>query len=178
MILNTIPTNSDDVIDLRDITDRVDEIEDAFAFEEIDTSNGATEQHDDDGNVVEDLVTCGTCGRTWNDALISERTPAPSGRCPYERMHDDLAELATLIALLDEMKGYGGDHQWNGDWYPGSMIRDSYFEEYAQQLAEDIDAISDNADWPLSYIDWEAAAAALQQDYSTVEYEGVTYWYR
>jgi hypothetical protein len=167
-----------DQIALRDITDRVDEIEDMFAFEEIDTSNGATEQHDDNGNVIEDLVTCGTCGRIWNDALISERTPAPSGRCPYESIHEDLAELDTLTALLDEMKGYGGDHQWRGGGYPGGMIRDSYFEDYAREFADDIGAINAYAAWPGTHIDWKAAAEDLQQDYSTIEYEGVTYWYR
>jgi hypothetical protein len=32
--------------------------------------------------------------------------------------------------------------------------------------------------WPASHIDWSAAASALRMDYSQVEYDGVTYWYR
>ena len=163
---------------LSEVTDRVDEIEDAFCFDEITVDNGATERLDDYGAVIEDLVTCGTCGKTWNNALISERTPTPSARCPYEYMHDDLAELATLTALLDELKGYGGDHQWRGDWYPGDLIRDDAFEDHARALADDIGAVDSEASWPSSHIDWPAAAAALQQDYSEVEYGGVTYWYR
>jgi hypothetical protein len=88
------------------------------------------------------------------------------------------AELATLESLLSDLEGNGGDHDWRGNWYPITLIRDSYFEDYAQQLAEDIGAIDPNATWPLHCIDWEKAASELQMDYSQVEYDGETYWYR
>lgn len=91
---------------------------------------------------------------------------------------DEAAELAQLTAILEDLKGYGGDEQFRGDWYPVTLIADSYFTTYAQELAEDIGAIDRNAQWPLQYIDWQAAAHALQQDYSTVEIEGSTYHYR
>lgn len=35
-----------------------------------------------------DKATCGTCGRSWNDAIITGSTPAPSARCPFERWHE------------------------------------------------------------------------------------------
>lgn len=96
-----------------------------------------------------------------------------------ERDQDVLfAELATLEALLDDLQGGGGDEQWRGDWYPVTLIRDSYFKDYAQELAEDIGAINSDAAWPAYCIDWDRAARELQMDYSTVEYDGVTYWYR
>jgi hypothetical protein len=175
----TADTSSNaDVIDFRDLTERVEEIEAEFAEREISVENGAKEQTDDDGNIIEDMVTCETCGRTWNDALVTDRTPAPSGRCPYEYEHEELAELKTLTALLDNLKGYGGDHKWRGNWYPGIMVRDSFFEDYARDFAEGIGAVNDDAGWPATCIDWEAAAKELQQDYSTVEYESTTYWYR
>ena len=91
---------------------------------------------------------------------------------------EDQQELAQLWAVLEQCKGYGGDEQWRGDWYPITLIRDDYFTEYAQELAEDIGAISPQATWPLNCIDWERAARELQMDYSTVEYNDVTYWYR
>lgn len=90
----------------------------------------------------------------------------------------DTEELATLESLLDALQGYGGDHQWEGAWYPVTLIRDSYFEDYAQELAEDIGAINRDATWPNNCIDWEKAASELKIDYSTVEFGGVTYWYR
>lgn len=34
-----------------------------------------------------EVMTCGTCGRSWDDAVVTEMTPAPSGRCPFEPFH-------------------------------------------------------------------------------------------
>ena len=90
----------------------------------------------------------------------------------------DAEELDGLTAILDELKGYGGDEQWRGDWYPTALIRDDHFEDYARELASDIGAIERNAQWPNNHIDWTAAAEALQQDYSSVEIDGTDYWYR
>lgn len=65
------------------------------------------------------------------------------------------------------------------DWVHGvTLIRDSYFKEYAQQFAEDIGAINREASWPNSCIDWDEAASELQQDYTSIEFDGVTYWVR
>lgn len=91
---------------------------------------------------------------------------------------DEVEEFDALHVLLKELRGNGGDEQWCGDWYPVTLIRDSYFEEYAKKLAEDIGAISGAGWWPANRIDWERAASDLQIDYSSVEYNGVTYWYR
>jgi hypothetical protein len=41
----------------------------------------------DAGAPVPLLTTCGQCGRTWDDAVGTEWTPAPSGRCPFEYSH-------------------------------------------------------------------------------------------
>lgn len=95
-----------------------------------------------------------------------------------ERDEEEDAEFDSLSSLIGECKGNGGDEQWQGDWYPGSLIRDSYFRTYAEELADDIGAIDRNASWPLSFIDWEAAADALKQDYTTVDFDGVEYWTR
>lgn len=91
---------------------------------------------------------------------------------------DNAEELAELESLLDDLNGMGGDEQWEGDWYPVTLIRDSYFQDYAQELAEDCGMIDTNAKWPMTCIDWEQAARELQWDYSSVEVNGVTYWTR
>jgi hypothetical protein len=91
---------------------------------------------------------------------------------------DDAAELAALASLLDELRGCGGDHQWEGDWYPGVMIARSYFKTYAQELAEDIGAINSEARWPAYCIDWDRAADDLEQDYSEVTFAGSVWLYR
>lgn len=95
-----------------------------------------------------------------------------------ERYEALRSELDDLTDLLDELRGSGGDHQWEGDWFPVTLIRDSYFQDYAQEMAEDIGAISGDASWPKNHIDWESAAQELQIDYSSVEFDGTTYWYR
>jgi hypothetical protein len=87
-------------------------------------------------------------------------------------------ELRILHNLLDDLKGYGGDEQWRGDWYPITLIRDDYFTCYAEEYADDCGLVNSDSSWPNNHIDWEAAARDLQQDYSTVEWDGVTYWYR
>lgn len=109
------------------------------------------------------------------------RQPGPVDLGPddNEQAQDELfAELASLEGLLDDLRGNGGDEQWNGDWYPLTLIRDSYFREYAMELAEDIGAINADATWPNNCIDWDKAARQLQMDYITVEFDGMTYWYR
>jgi hypothetical protein len=88
------------------------------------------------------------------------------------------AQVALVKSVLEDLCGYGGDHKWEGDWYPGSLIADDYFERYAQDLADDIGAIDRNASWPTNWIDWEKAALELRVDYSSVEIDGKTYWYR
>ena len=83
-------------------------------------------------------------------------------------------ELASLTGLIQEVRDSSGDSPEDGI----QIIRDSYFQEYAQELADDIGAIHRDATWPLNCIDWEQAASELQRDYTSVDFDGITYWYR
>lgn len=65
-----------------------------------------------------------------------------------------------------------------GDWQHEVLISESYFKEYAQELAEDIGAVNRNADWPNNCIDWDAAAEQLKMDYAEVDFDGKAYWIR
>lgn len=165
-------SNNADILDSRDIISRIEELEAIFSDAEISEENGATPQLDENGDIKVDESTCGECGKSWNDALISGSTPAPSGRCPYEHIHEEIEELSNLLALQEEASG-------SSDWtYGETLIRDSYFQEYAQELAEDIGAINKQATWPNNCIDWERAADELKQDYFSVDFDGVDYWIR
>ena len=85
---------------------------------------------------------------------------------------NDQEELDILVDLAVQ----AGD---SPDWkYGETLIRDSYFVEYAQQLAEDTEAVNADAMWPNNHIDWEAAANELKLDYFTIDYDGVYYWMR
>jgi antirestriction protein len=87
------------------------------------------------------------------------------------------AELAALHAIMDELKGYGGDEQWRGDWYPAQLIDDEYFVEYATDLVVECGDIT--RDWPhYVVVDWERTARNIREDYSTVDVDGRVYWYR
>lgn len=98
-------------------------------------------------------------------------TPDPEG---WTRdCEDDAAELATLEALAAQGADYAPD--WE---YGETLIRDSYFQQYAEELAEDIGAIKADATWPNNCIDWEQAARELRMDYTAVDFDGVTYWVR
>lgn len=91
----------------------------------------------------------------------------------------DLAcEHTQLAHILADLQGLGGDEQWRGNWYPVTLIRDSYFRDYAEELADDCGLIPKDAQWPLTCIDWEQAARELRYDYSGVDIDGVTYWTR
>jgi hypothetical protein len=50
-----------------------------------------------------DVVTCGACGRSWDDAVVTSWTPAPSGRCPFEDDHEDEPEMGGSFKLTIEM---------------------------------------------------------------------------
>ena len=87
-------------------------------------------------------------------------------------------ELAMLEGILSELAGYGYDAKFDGDWYPLELVADSYFQEYAQDLAEECGMVDTSASWPMNCIDWEQAARELQMDYGSILIHGYTYWYR
>lgn len=88
---------------------------------------------------------------------------------------DEIHEQTELSKLKEQYINDYGDSSWE---FGAQFIRDSYFEEYAMQLADDIGAIDEKQSWPTMYIDWERATEALQMDYTEVEFDGVTYWTR
>jgi hypothetical protein len=103
------------------------------------------------------------------EELESEKEDCKENQEEFENQE----ELDSLIALQDQCEGYAVD--WK---YGETLIRDTYFQDYAKELASDIGAISHDEQWPLNCIDWEEAVDELQQDYTSVEFDGETYWIR
>lgn len=89
-----------------------------------------------------------------------------------EDMNAEYEELEKLLAFAEEWKPCSGDYQ-----YGSTAIRDSYFEDYARELHEEINGSKTDM-WPYNCIDWERAANMLQMDYTSIEFDGVTYWVR
>ena len=101
----------------------------------------------------------------------------PEDDMSYELDTNEKIELAALESLLEDLCGHGGDEQWEGNWYPLTLIRDSYFVEAMQELVQDIGDLPRGIP-PYIAIDWEKTADNLRVDYGSVEFDGDTYWYR
>lgn len=139
-------SNSDDVIDSRDVIERIDELETEL-----------TAAYEGEGN---------------SPRLTFDEWVTNAADDDAHTLQDAAREFKALKAVADEAEG-------SPDWEHGeALIRDSYFVEHAQQLADDIGAVSKDQSWPNNFIDWEAAADALKQDYTSVDFDGVEYWVR
>jgi len=85
---------------------------------------------------------------------------------------DEESELTFLKAVAAE-GSLAAD-----DWVYGvTLVRDSYFTEYTQELVEE--CYGHDMKLPdFVEVDWKATARNVQQDYTPVEFDGVTYWVR
>jgi hypothetical protein len=118
----------DDVIDSREIIERIEELEDR------------NDEGEDEGDGLDDA---------------------------------DKAELVMLKALVEELRQVGGNSPEDGM----TMVRDSHFVAYAQEYVSDVGWLQgETPSW--IEIDWEATARNIQMDYTSVEFNGVTYWVR
>lgn len=118
-------SNNDDIIDSRDVIERIEELEALEADEET----GLDE--------------------------------------------DEAEELRVLRAFAREGSAYADD------WPHGAtLIRESYFVDYAKEYADDVIGGVREASWPFSHIDWDEAAEDLKTDYTEIDFDGVAYLVR
>jgi len=94
-----------------------------------------------------------------------------------ENDDDKRGETIMLMAIMSDLDGAGGDEQWRGDWYPITLIADSYFTDYARELLEDCGDLPRELPHYIE-IDWEATARNIRVDYTPVTINGFTYWTR
>ncbi len=149
--------NNEDIMDSRNVIERLAELEEA-----------ARECPNCEGSGLECCTgfACTKCTGEDCDKCDGEGT--------LEDTPGDISEeLTHLRAFVAECENCAED------WEHGTtIIRDGYFETYAEQLADDIGAVDANANWPSTHIDWEAAAEELKQDYSEVTFDDVAYQLR
>ena len=107
---------------------------------------------------------------------IEELEELIEGEGCEEACNEYREELTLLSNIMEEMKGYGGDEQWRGDWYPSTLIRESYFTDYAEELVRDCYQLTGLPDFV--HIDWQATARDVQVDYTPIDVDGATYFYR
>lgn len=187
-------SNSDDVIDSRDIIKRIEELEaketaitdakDALAEvaeadierrkeiqEQIDALNAISEDDQPNEDVAK-LV-------ELESSIEDEFCDVTEAREALESAEDDFdederEELKQLRSLAEDGEGYASD--WK---YGAQLIRETYFETYARETADDLYGKElRDSQWPFSCIDWEQAAEELMQDYTSIEFGNVTYYVR
>lgn len=198
-------TNRDDIIDSRDVIERIEELEamrkpwiagwnmpgympdnEPASFESFEDAKAYIIEtlkrfEDEDAETSEDNateychgaeeinLTSGTFSRQFCAYVFW--ASEVDGRDAFED-ESDFDEYTALKALADEAEGYADD--WE---YGSTLIRDSHFVDAMQELCADIGDVP--KDMP-SYlvIDWDATAENLKADYTSVEFDGVTYWVR
>lgn len=94
-----------------------------------------------------------------------------------ERNWDDTDAFRELAEQIGCESTPDALRDWADDFEP-TLIHETYFEDYARELADDCGMLDKDAGWPANHIDWDAAADELKQDYTTVEYDGATYFLR
>ena len=144
------------ILDTRDLQDRLEELQ------------GLKEAVEDARSTVEELLAVDASEKTetWEADLDDARDSLENAESAFTS--DEQDELAELETLADEVS----------EWTSGNqLIPEDDFEDYCQELCEDIGDIPHNLP-PYIVIDWEATAANLKMDYSECEYQGITYLYR
>lgn len=201
-------TNYDDIIDSRNVIERIEELEgeldEAFQARSEERRDELEEELDDariDRNDAVDELEEGAVPlvdfpefvnlvaadpehplyekaleftRMNNDTLFStlDEFADEAAKDTSDPLYDEASEYLSLKDLERQAEGYS-------DWQDGAqLIRESYFQDYAQQLADDIGAVNANATWPNNCIDWEQAARELVVDYTSVDFDGVAYFVR
>lgn len=186
------PSKYDDIIDSRQVISRIDELQSYHdeLVEEVSSCEGYLRKAIDDlgghfhcpylcdwPKVFDKLVPhmddmdLDVWRKVWAAQMAYEDL-CDAQQALKDEDPDDVEELRILKDLQEQAEGYG-------DWRCGeTLIRESYFETYAQQLAEECGMVNDDATWPNDCIDWEAAARELRMDYSAVDFDGETYLVR
>lgn len=152
--MSTEVSNSNDVIDSRDVIARIEELEGEL---EAARDNEAEEKREENPDFEDPAFD------NWLEAVLAD---------PKHLMYEEAVELKALRDLAEEAEGYAED------WRHGAtLIRESYFEDYCRELVSDI------GDMPKeipSYIeiDWAKTADNIRADYTEVDFDGVAYLVR
>lgn len=93
--------------------------------------------------------------------------------------NNDLEEFWDLKEEVDILRDVASEGEsYAPDWkYGETLIRESYWVEYVEELLKDIGDLPSDIPWYIE-IDWEATANHIKMDYSTIDFGGVDYYIR
>ncbi len=95
-------------------------------------------------------------------AFLDDPDLSPEDKDLWE---DEITELANLRELWSDLSE-------NRDV---QLIRESYFGDYAREFADEIYGLDGNG--ASAYFDYEKFADEYQSDFSSIEFDGVTYYH-
>lgn len=161
--MTTVISNMDDTIDSRDVIERIAELEDER--DDLDT------EHSEANDALEAAEANPAQLEESGQTLTELRDITAHAREALDNWNnsEEAAELAALLALQEEAAGSCPD--WT---YGAQLIRDSYFEQAMDELIADCYTLPEIPSFMTITLDYQA----LQQDYTAVEFDGVTYWVR
>jgi hypothetical protein len=85
--------------------------------------------------------------------------------------HDEQDELETLIAIRTASEDFGWEWGIN-------FIHENYIRQYVEDFCEEVGWIQRDQYFPYNHIDWDAATEEFLMDYSEVEIDGITMYFR
>ena len=171
-------SNTDKVIDSRDVIARIEELQDMkfdaeiARDEELQEAKEAREEEIADGAFnSENLKDIDSIPVEEDDDVFYDGTP---NLTEWGFDENDYEELAMLQELAGEASGYATD--WK---YGETLIHEDYFVDYCRQLVQDIgDLPKDLPSYIENNIDWDGVADDLKMDYTSVNFGGETYYVR
>jgi hypothetical protein len=96
-----------------------------------------------------------------------------------ESAPEDMGDDETTVDAFLELRAFNDKGEnYAPDWtYGATIIAESYFTEYAEELCKDIGDVPQDLPGYLA-IDWNKTAENLKVDYTEIEYDGNTYLVR
>ena len=93
----------------------------------------------------------------------------------YAEMTERLENMESDMAILENIRDEVGSEFEHGE----PLIAENYFTDYQREMLIDCGYLNKELPWFIeSNIDWEGVADDMKQDYSTIEIEGNTYYFR
>jgi len=151
LIGDTMISNTDKIIDSLDIIKRIEELR---------------EEREEFQEAIAEALSADT-GEDTRHAIID----AESRLIDWEEDGTG-EELTALEAVQDEAEGYASD------WRHGEiLIHENYFTRYAMEMLADIGDLPRDIPHYIA-IDEEATAENIKADYTSVDFDGQTYYIR
>ena len=176
--------SNEDIMDSRDVIEAVEELESDVEFKESEVEEAIgeldrleeelekiKEQIDDDDGSDDDVLLEVETARDEHETAIANQ------ECIVDELREEVKdieeELKPIKEFADEGEGYG-------DWEHGeTLIRESYFVDYAKDLVQDIGDLPQVLPAYIeNNIDWDGVANDLLIDYTSLDFEGETYYMR